>query len=157
MTISTSYPPVTVLRNEIETHILNLYEANGSTLKAYTAWPGYYTLPDNSRIPAVYVVGTSMVPSNWNITGIECTIEEVPEIANPGSVSGVVSFESWSVRFTNYGTKEGTRMTTSLLEISRRLARAFPRDQVTYMARTEVTFEALTARIRGVVMNPPIP
>ena len=48
-------------------------------------------------------------------------------------------------------------MTTSLLDISRRLARAFPRDQVTYMARTEVTFEALTARIRGVVMNPPIP
>jgi hypothetical protein len=43
------------------------------------------------------------------------------------------------------------------LDISRRLARAFPRDQVTYMARTEVTFEALTARIRGVVMNPPIP
>ena len=157
MTISTSYPPVTVLRSTIEQHILDLYQTDGTTLKAYTAWPGYYSLPDSSRIPAVYVVGESMVPSNWTITGIECTIEEVPESVNPGSVSGVISFETWTVRFTNYGTKQGTRMSTSLLDISRRLARAFPRDQVTYMARTEVTFEALTARIRGVVMNPPIP
>ena len=155
--ISTSCPPVTALRSTLERHVLDLFEANGTTLKPYTAWPGYYSLPDKSRIPAVYVVGASMVPSNWNISGIECTIEDVPEITSPGSVGGVISFESWSVRFTNYGIKEGTRITTSLLDISRRLARAFPRDQVTYMARTEATFEALTARIRGVVMNPPIP
>lgn len=157
MTISTHCPPVTALRTTLERHILDLYENDGSTLKAYTAWPGYYTLPDTSRVPAVYVVGASMVPSNWAITGIECTIEDVPEITSPGSMSGVLSFESWTVRFTNYGTKEGTRMPISLLDISRRLARAFPRDQVTYMARTEVTFEALTARIRGAVLNPPIP
>jgi len=157
MMISTSCPPVTALRSTLERHVLDLFEANGTTLKPYTEWPGFYSLPDKSRIPAVYVVGASMVPSNWNISGIECTIEDVPEITSPGSVGGVISFESWSVRFTNYGIKEGTRITTSLLDVSRRLARAFPRDQVTYMARTEATFEALTARIRGVVMNPPIP
>lgn len=158
MTISTGYPPVTVLRSTLERHILDLYEADGSTLKAYTAWPGYYSLPDGSRIPAVYVTGAAMVPSNWVITGIECVIEDVPgEIDNPGSYSGVLSLESWNVRFTNYGTKEGTRMPVSMLDIRRRLARAFPRDPVTYMARTEVTFEALTARIRGAVLNPPIP
>jgi hypothetical protein len=157
VTISTSYPPVTAVRSTLERHILDLYESDGSTLKVYTAWPGYYTLPDTSRVPAVYVSGASMVPSNWDITGIECIIEDVPEITSPGSMSGVLSFEVWTVRFTNYGTKEGTRMPTSLLDISRRLSRAFPRDQVTYMARTEATFEALTARIRGAVLNPPIP
>lgn len=157
MTISTHCPPVTALRRTLELHILDLYESDGTTLKAYTAWPGYYTLPDNSRVPAVYVAGASMVPSNWTITGIECVIEDVPEITSPGSVGAIVSIETWNVRFTNYGTKEGTRMPVSLLDISRRLARAFPRDQVMYMARTEVTFEALTARIRGAVLNPPIP
>lgn len=157
MTISTAYPPVTVLRQNIERHILNLYEADGVTLKAYTAWPGYYTLPNGSRTPAVYVVGAAMVPSNWTVTGIECTIGDVPEITSPGSVGAVISFERWSVRFTNWGTKEGTQMPVTLLDISRRMARAFPRDQVTYMARTEETFEALTARIFGAVMNPPIP
>ena len=157
MTISTAYPPVTLLRSTLERYVLDLYEVDGSTLKAYTAWPGYYTLPDRSRIPAVYVTGASMVPSNWTITGIECVIEDVPEITSPGSYSGIVSIESWNVRFTNYGTKKGTRMPVSMLDIRRRLARAFPLDQVTYMARTEVTFEALTARIRGAVLNPPIP
>lgn len=157
MTISTQCPPVTALRRTLELHILGLYESDGTTLKGYTAWPGFYTLPDTSRVPAVYVTGASMVPSNWTVTGIECVIEDVPEITSPGSVGGVLSFETWNVRFTNYGTKEGTRMPVSLLDISRRLARAFPRDQVTYMARTEVTFEALTARIRGAVLNPPIP
>jgi hypothetical protein len=157
MTISTHCPPVTALRSTIERHILALYEADGTTLKPYTAWPGYYTLPNTSRTPAVYVVGASMVPSNWAVTGIECTIEDVPEIVSPGSVGGVISIETWNVRFTNYGTNKGTRMSTTLLDISRRLSRAFPRDQVTYMARTEATFEALTARIRGTVLNPPIP
>jgi hypothetical protein len=157
VTISTQCPPVTALRRTLELHILDLYQSDGTTLKAYTAWPGYYTLPDSSRVPAVYVTGASMVPSNWTITGIECVIEDVPEITSPGSVGGIISFESWTVRFTNYGTKEGTRMPLSLLDISRRLARAFPQDPVTYLARTEATFESLTARIRGAVLNPPIP
>lgn len=157
MTISTSCPPVTDLRLTIERHILDLYQADGATLKPYKAWPGYYTLPNRTRIPAVYVVGASMVPSTWAITGIECTIDDVPEIVSPGSIGAIVSFETWPVRFTNYGTKEGTRMPVSMLDIARRLARAFPRDQVTHMSRTEATYEALTARIRGAVLNPPIP
>lgn len=157
MTISTSYPPVTELRSNLEHYILDLYESDGTTLKAYTAWPGYYTLPTNARTPAVYVAGASMVPSNWAITGIECVIEDVPEIVNPGSVGAVVSYERWTVRFTNYGTKEGTRMPVSMLDIARRLARAFPRDSVTYMSRTEATYEALKVSILGPVLNPPIP
>lgn len=157
MTISTQCPPVTDLRRTLERHILDLYEADGITLKAYTAWPGYYTLPDATRIPAVYVVGESMVPSNWAITGIELTIEDVPEIVSPGSVGSVISFERWNIRFTNYGTQEGTRMATSMLDIRRRLARAFPRDQMTYMARTEATFESVSGSILGPTLSPPIP
>ncbi len=157
MTISTQCPQVTDLRRTLERHILDLYEADGTTLKAYTAWPGFYTLPDATRIPAVYVVGESMVPSNWDITGIELTIEDVPEIVSPGSVGSVISLERWNIRFTNYGTKEGTRMATSMLDIRRRLARAFPRDPMTYMARTEATFESITGSILGPTLSPPIP
>lgn len=157
MTASTLFPPSTLLRTALETYVLNLYEADGTTLKAYTAWPGYYTLPTSNRIPAVYTVGAVMVPSNWTVTGIECTINDVPEIVDTGTMNGLVQVEYWDVRFTNYGTKKGTKMSISMLDIRRRLARAFPRDQATYMARTETTFEALTARISGAVLNPPIP
>lgn len=157
MTISTSCPPVTALRRTLERHVLDLFEADGTTLKAFSAWPGHYTLPDTTRIPAVYVVGESMVPSNWAVTGIECTIEDVPEIDSPGSVGSVISFERWNVRFTNYGTKEGTRMASSMLDIRRRLARAFPSDKATYMARTEATYEAVTVSILGPTLASSIP
>lgn len=154
--ISTECPPVTWLRTTIETHILDIRNAAGE-LKESDEWPGRYLLPTGDVIPAVYVVGSAMVPSEWNIDGIECTIQDVPEIFNPGSACGVVSYEKWVVRFTNYGFMEGTKMPKSLLNISRRLARTFPRDESTYMARTEATFESLTARILGPYINPPIP
>ena len=156
MTVSTTCPPVTWLRETIENHILDIRNTDG-TLKAASEWPGRYILPDDNIIPAVYVVGAQMVPSEWNIDGIECVIEDVPEIVNPGSMSGVVSYERWRVRFTNYGYLEGTRMAGSLLDISRRMARAFPRDEVVYTPRTEATYESLTAKILGPYINPPIP
>lgn len=157
MTISTSCLQVRSLRTTIERHILDLYEADGTTLRPQASWPGYYTLPNTTRIPAIYVVGEAMVPSDWVVTGIECTITDVPEIVSPGSVGAVLSFERWPVRFTNYGTRKGTRMPTTLLDISRRLARTFPRDSATYTPRTEATYEALTVSILGAVLNPPIP
>jgi hypothetical protein len=157
MTISTACPAVLHLRTTIERHILDLYEANGTTLRPEANWPGYYTMPAGDRVPAVYVVGESQVPSDWVVTGIECTITDVPEIVSPGSIGAIVSFERWPVRFTNFGNRKGTRMPTSLLDINRRLARTFPRDSATYMPRTEATYEALTVSIFGAVLNPPIP
>lgn len=158
MTVTTAYPSIALLRRTIERYILDLYEADGTTLKPGAQWPGLYLLPNNTQIPAVYVVGSEMVPSAWRIDGIETTIEDVPEIVTPNSTSsGLVSYERWLVRFTNYGAKQGTAMPLSLLSIRRRLARAFPRDQVTYMPRTEASFEAITARISGAVLNPPLP
>lgn len=158
MTTALGYPSLLDLRSTIERHILGLYEADGTTLKARASWPGYYTLPNNAKVPAVYVVGESMVPSQWKATGVETTIEDVPEIVTPNATSsGLVSYERWTVRFTNFGADQGTTMPVTLLDIRRRLARAFPRDQVTYMPRTEVSFEAITARISGAVLNPPLP
>lgn len=157
MTVSTACPQVRDVRTTIERYILNLYESDGTTLRPEADWPGYYSLPNGTRIPAVYVVGAYMVPSDWVVTGIECTISDMPEITSPGSVGAIVSFERWPIRFTNYGTRKGTRMPTTLLDISRRLARVFPRDSVTPTPRTEATYEALTVSILGPVLNPPIP
>lgn len=157
MTVSTACPQVREVRTTIERYILNLYESDGTTLRPEADWPGHYSLPNGTRIPAVYVVGEYMVPSDWVVTGIECTISDMPEITSPGSVGAIVSFERWPIRFTNYGTRKGTRMPTTLLDISRRLARVFPRDRVTPTPRTEATYEALTVSILGPVLNSPIP
>lgn len=157
MTVSTACPPVTWIRRSIEQHILNLYEADGTTLRPESDWPGTYLLPSGTRIPAVFVVGPDMVPKDWVITGIETTIDGVPESDDKPSYGGVVSVESWFVRFTNYGTDKGVIQTTNLLDIRRRLTRVFPGDPLVYMKPTEATFEAITVRLRGAVFVPPIP
>jgi hypothetical protein len=94
MTISTACPSVLSLRTTIERYILDLYLADGVTLRPEADWPGYYSLPAGSRIPAVYVVGAAMVPSDWAVTGIECTLTDVPEIASPGSVGAILSLRA---------------------------------------------------------------
>jgi hypothetical protein len=158
MSISTVCPSPSLLRRSLEQHILDLYESDGTTLKPSSAWPGYYLLPDRTKIPAVFVTGQEMVPSAWKVNGVEMTIDDVPaDIVDLGSYGALAQVEIWAVRFTNYGSPEGVLMPASLRDIRRRLARAFPRDQVTYMGRTEATFEAITARISGAVLNPPIP
>jgi len=156
------YPRVVELRHTIETHILKIRDSNNKQ-KQESEWPGKYIIkyvtPTKTKItsiPAVFVSGEKMVPSNWEIEGIECVIDDVPEVITEGYGS-LISIETWPVRFTNYGYKEGVQMKVSLLDIQRRLAQTFPRDQTTYMPRTEATFEALTARIRGAVMTPTIP
>ena len=154
--MTTTWQPVTSIRRTLETHILQLYDAAG-VLRPENTWPGVYQLPDGTRIPAVYAVGEAQVPSNWTITGIEMTIDDLPRYSTPGSVGCVLSTEEWTIRFTNYGNRSGTEMPTSLRDIARRLAQAFPRARTTPMPRTEVTYEALTAYIRETFLNPPIP
>jgi hypothetical protein len=153
---TTTWQPVTALRRTLEVHVLGTHDAAGN-LNPEATWPGVYLLPDGSRTPAVYVTGESMVPSNWTVQGIETTIDDLPSYTTPGSVGGVLSTEEWTIRFTNYGNRSGTEMTTTLRDISRRLARAFPRARTTPMPRTEATYEALTAYIRETFLNPPIP
>jgi hypothetical protein len=159
----TQCPSPALLRRDIERYILDLYESDGVTLKDQAFWPGEYVLADGNGsllgtiIPAVYVVGAQMVPSEWKIKGIECVIEDVPQIRNPGSLGAVVSFEEWRVRFTNYGLRETTRVPFSMLDIARRIARTFPDARSEYLPRTEATFEGLVAYITGHVLNPPIP
>lgn len=151
------HPSALELRRTLERHVLELYESDGVTLRSSTTWPGTYTLPNGTKIPAVFVAGEAMVPSNWAISGIEMIIEDEPECGGPVTASGLVSIETWTVRFTNYGVREGTRMATSLLDLRRRVARAFPGDSITPMPRTEATFAAFTARLRVATLTSPIP
>lgn len=157
MAVSTLCQPVTLVRKDVETLLLDLYLPNTTTLKPYTDWPGYYTLPDASRIPAVFVVGASQVPSDWVVTGIETTINDVPLIRDLGTKGALVSEETWTVQCINYGNRKSTQVPISLLDIHRRFVRAFPGDPVSHAPRTEVTFESLTMQIRSAVINPPIP
>lgn len=158
MSFSDTCPSGLDVRNLIENVILQLYEVDGVTLKTYTNWPGYYTLPSAVRIPAVFVVGKNQVPSAWNPTGIECTISEVPKVDRTIPMRGQVgAVEVWKVQFTNYGNGEGTTFPLDMLTIQRRMVRLFRTVSLEHSDRSDLTFEALTARIRRSTFNSRLP
>jgi len=142
------YPQALWLREPLEAYVLQIRDSNTKLLKPQSEWVGTYTLPNKTQIPAVFVTGSQIIPSDWVIEGIELAITEVPEISPIAStLNGVIAIEKWSVRFTNYGTKSSTVFPTTLLEISRRLGRLHSAAVQTYMARTHLTYESLSAKI----------
>ena len=68
---------------------------------------GYYNLPDGSTSPALWVRGQQQVPKDWTISGIECVIDEVPEMANRPTLSQAVVLDvRWPIYLTSYDTAE---------------------------------------------------
>lgn len=149
-------PTAKSFRDLIENVILEIYE--NDVLKPYTDWPGYYTLPTATIIPAVYVVGKAQVPSTWKVTGIETIISEVPTVGNPILMRGQTgTVEAWKVQFINYGNAEGTTFPLDMLTIQRRMVRLFRTVSLEHTDRSEIAFEALTARIRRSHFNTRLP
>lgn len=144
----TTFPTATHIRRPIEDLVLQIRDPNTGQLEPEAQWLGTYTLPNGSKIPAVFVAGAQQVPSDWNIEGIECVIQDVPRVSPiPTVLNGAVLRETWTVRFTNYGLQKATVMPTTLLDLSRRLGRLFPQVQPEYQYRTSATFESLIATI----------
>ena len=61
-------------------NISQLRETVTELLSASPNLIGTYTLPNNSTLPAVYVVGRQSVPKEWKVKGLEVTIEEYTEV-----------------------------------------------------------------------------
>ena len=57
-------------------NILQLREVVVELLGAAPNLIGTYILPNNSTIPAVYVVGQKGVPSEWKVSGLEVTMRQ---------------------------------------------------------------------------------
>lgn len=70
-----------------------------------TAWPGYYTQANGTKIKAVWVEGMQITPKEWTITGLELTIVEFPNVAPEGMLAGSLLYERiWEARIRQFGT-----------------------------------------------------
>lgn len=97
---------------------------------------GEYVLPDNTRVPAVYVVGTQSVPAEWKVEGLEVTMRQFPELAPGSPLGGAVKVtQLWEVVLVQYTTNSGD-IATAMDRIIRRFPdatpRYFPGDDVAY-------------------------
>ena len=111
---------------------------------------GNYTLPDGSTSPALWVRGQQQVPKDWTISGIECVIDEVPEIANQPTMSQAVFLSTrWPIYLTSYDTAK------NLAEVRELLFQWFPdiQDPV-HVAQTDVSFETLKVFIPDYSIQP---
>jgi hypothetical protein len=156
MTVSGgSYQPAAAhIRWPIDREVLGYYESDNITLKPIPFWPGYYKTKAGQTIPCVYVEGSTLVPSTWKPSGIQCIINEVPEDSITPGIGQIITVSTWKITFTNFGLLENTRNALTLREIQCRMGRLFPTANLRYMPRSEVALESLTARFRGTSISP---
>ena len=111
---------------------------------------GTYTLPDGSTIPALWVRGSQQVPKDWSIDGIECVIDEVPEIRNAPTVSqATIFYTKWPVSITSYD------VDTTLNTVRELLFRWFPDiEDPTHVSQTDISYETLKVFIPDYSLKP---
>ena len=93
---------------------------------------GTYKLPQGSEIPAVYVDGSSGVPKDWQVSGLEVSIKQYPARASRRLMSMVEMTVSWEVRLSQYNPE-----TSSLDTAIDRLLRHFPDATLTGFPATD--------------------
>lgn len=97
---------------------------------------GFYTLPNGSTTPAVYVVGQQGVPSDWKVEGLELTIRQFPNLLPKAGVGVVDLLKQWEVVLTQYTTSSAT-----MAEAMERIVRRFPDATLRYLPGFDVSYE----------------
>lgn len=107
------------LRSIVET-LLGYYEyekqSNGSwKKKALSTAPGYYYQLKKKVGPAIYVQGSSRVPSNWDAVGLETIIIEVPLPRMKRFVGFVQRTQVWTLYLQQWDSKKNVMDSVLLL------------------------------------------
>jgi ribonucleotide monophosphatase NagD (HAD superfamily) len=123
-------------------NISQLRETITELLSASPNLIGTYTLPNNSTIPAVYVVGRQSVPKEWKVKGLEVTIEEFPLVSPSPMVGTVKNRKQWTVVIVDYTTNS-----TALSSAAARIARRFPDAQLSFRPEDDITYGQYRIRI----------
>lgn len=96
---------------------------------------GEYVLPDATRIPAIYVTGRQGVPPEWQVEGLEMTMEEFPRLSPRPGVGTFQQRKEWTVVLVNYDTSS-TNLTTAAERVSRR----FPDARFSVTPETDIVY-----------------
>lgn len=98
---------------------------------------GTYTLPNNSTLPAMYVVGRQSVPKEWKVKGLEVTMREFPELAPGSPLGGAVKVtQIWEVVLVQY-----TPNSNTLALAMDRMVRRFPDATQRYFPGDDIAYE----------------
>lgn len=131
-------------------NISQLRETVTELLSASPNLIGTYTLPNNSTIPAVYVVGRQSVPKEWKVKGLEVTMREFPELAPRSPLGGTVKVNQlWEVILMEY-TPSSNKMALAMDRMVRRFPDATPR----YFPGDDVAYERCRFVLPDMILRP---
>lgn len=115
--------------------ITELRDITGTLLGASPNLIGSYVLPDNTEIPAVYVVGRNGVPSEWKVKGLEIAIQEFPRL-NPRPGVGIFQQrKEWTVVMIDYDPDS-----SNLSLAAERMSRRFPDARFSLSPETDIAY-----------------
>ena len=97
---------------------------------------GSYTLPDNTTIPALYVVGRQGVPTEWKVNGLEVAIREFPERLPQSGLGAVKVLQIWEIMLVQYDTDSN-----SLSTAMDRVIQRFPDATLRYLPGDDIAYE----------------
>lgn len=123
-------------------NISQLREVISELLSASPNLIGTYTLPNGSTVPAVYVVGRQSVPNEWEVKGLEVTIEEFASVSPRAMVGKVQNNKQWTVILVDY-----TTTSSALQTAATRIARRFPDAQFSFRPESDVVYGQYRIRI----------
>lgn len=132
---------------------MNISQLRDALTTLLTASPnliGEYTLPNGTKIPAVYVVGQQGVPSEWKVEGLEVTMRQFPEFIPRAPLGGTVKINQlWEVVLMEY-----TPSSDSLALAMDRIVRRFPDATPRYFPGNDVAYERCRFTIPDLVLRP---
>jgi len=131
-------------------NIAQLREVVTELLSASPNLIGTYTLPNNSTIPAVYVVGRQSVPNEWKAKGLEVTMREFPQLNPRSPLGGTVKVtQVWEVILTQFMPNSNT-----LALAMDRMVRRFPDATPRYFQGNDIVYERCRFLVPDLILRP---
>ena len=117
---------------------MNITQLRASIVTLLSAAPnliGSYVLPDASEIPAVYVTGRQGVPTEWQVKGLEVTIQEFSRLMPSPALAKFKRRQEWTVMLVNYNT-----VSADLMTAAERLAARFPDARFSFSPESDIAY-----------------
>jgi hypothetical protein len=113
---------------QLRTTIVTLLSASPNLI-------GSYVLPNASEIPAVYVTGRQGVPTEWQVKGLEVTMQEFSRLMPSPALGKFKRRQEWTVMLVNYDTTS-----TNLMTAAERLAGRFPDARFSFSPESDIAY-----------------
>ena len=117
---------------------MNITQLRETIVELLSASPnliGSYTFSNGASIPAVYVTGRQGVPPEWQVKGLEVTIQEFSRLIPSPALGKFKRRQEWTVMLVDYNT-----VSTDLMTAAERIAGRFPDARFSFSPESDIVY-----------------